>query len=302
VTDLVKAVVLGIVEGLTEFLPVSSTGHLKLCERWFGEIVDPHFANAFDIFIQIGAIAAVVVYFRRRILQLLTGRGEQKLTGYEAAHPAAAATQPAALPTESYTGREPERDRTWAILMVILGTLPLAVGYFAAKKSDKYLEAHPGAEVTWIALALAIGGVAMVLIELFRPVVVTKRMEGMTWKQALAIGACQILAAVFPGTSRSAATIMPGLVGGLSRETAAEFSFFLAIPAMTAACGIKLLKFAREHHTSSDWMLLTVGTLVSFLVAWVVIAGFMGYIRRHSFTPFGIYRILLAAVVWFAMR
>lgn len=301
-TDLVKAIVLGIVEGLTEFLPVSSTGHLKLCEQWFGEIVNPLFANSFDIFIQIGAIAAVVVYFRHRILQLLTGRGEKKLTGYEAAHAGGEKDAPEALPTPDFGGREPESARLWAIWMVILGTLPLGVGYFAAKKSDKFLEAHPTQEVIWIALSLAIGGVIMVLIELFRPVVVTKRMEGMTWKQALAIGACQILAAVFPGTSRSAATIMPGMVGGLSRETAAEYSFFLAIPAMTAACGVKLLKFAKEHHAANEWMLLAVGTLVSFLVAWVVIAAFMGYIRRHSFVSFGIYRIILAAVVWLAMR
>jgi undecaprenyl-diphosphatase len=284
VTDLIKTLVLGVVEGLTEFLPVSSTGHLKLADQWMGPVVNEHFANSFEIFIQIGAIAAVVVYFRRRIAQLLTGKSEPPLSGFE---------QP---------GNEPEPDRMHAIWMIILGTLPLGVGYFGAKKSDKYLEAHPSAAAMWITAALAIGGVIIIVIEMLRPVVTTKRMERMTWKQALGVGICQILAAVFPGTSRSAATIMPGLLGGMSRETAAEFSFFLAIPAMCAACGIKMLKFAKEHHAGDEWMLLMIGTIVSFLVAWIVIAAFMGYIRRHNFVPFGIYRIVLAGVVLYAMR
>jgi undecaprenyl-diphosphatase len=149
-----------------------------------------------------------------------------------------------------------------------------------------------------IAAALLIGGVAMAVIEWLPLNVTTRRIERVTWKQALGIGAAQVLAAVFPGTSRSAATIMAGLVGGLSRPAAAEFSFFLAIPAMGAACTYKLLKFLHQGvPPASQILLLIIGTLVSFLVAWAVIALFMGYIRRHSFLPFAIYRIALGVVV-----
>jgi undecaprenyl-diphosphatase len=141
----------------------------------------------------------------------------------------------------------------------------------------------------------------MILIEFVRPVPSTPSIEEMTWRQALGIGLAQIVAALFPGTSRSAATIMGGELAGLTRAAAAEFSFFLAIPAMSAACAFTLLK----HRTTLDArhvLLLAIGTLVSFLVAWVVIAAFMNFIRRHSFVPFAIYRIGLAIVVLLAFR
>src|SRR5689334_18043125 len=149
-----------------------------------------------------------------------------------------------------------------------------------------------------IGAALLIGGLAMIVIEWLPLNVTTRRIERVTWKQALGIGMAQVLAAIFPGTSRSAATIMAGLVAGLSRPAAAEFSFFLAIPAMGAACAYKLLKFLKQSAPSAAQMLLlTIGTLVSFLVAWVVIAAFMAYIRRHNFIPFAVYRIALGLVV-----
>jgi undecaprenyl-diphosphatase len=283
--DLFKSIVLGIVEGVTEFLPVSSTGHLKLCEHWMGQLVNSEFASTFDIFIQIGAIAAVVVYFRDRILQLLTGK-----TRHE--------SESTALPVPGFGGDEPPVQRHYVLMMIGLATLPLAIGYFLAKRTEGYLTQHPSAEALWIAAALGIGGVLMIVIELLRPIPKTTRMEAMTWKQSLTVGMCQILAAVFPGTSRSAATIMPGLLVGMSRQTAAEFSFFLAIPAMAAACGIKLLHFLHHSHaTGKEWLLLIIGTLVSFLVAWIVIAAFMGYVRKHNFIPFGVYRIILCMVV-----
>jgi len=178
--------------------------------------------------------------------------------------------------------------------MIILATLPILVtGLFVGKVSEK-LEEHPSA----IALALLIGGVIMIAIEWLPIGVTTRRMEDITWRQALLIGCCQILAALFPGTSRSAATIMPGLAAGLSRPAATEFSFFLAIPAMFAACGYKLLKYAKDNHPDTNQLLLlAVGTVVSFMVAWVVIAGFMAYIRRHTFVSFGWYRIAFGAAV-----
>jgi undecaprenyl-diphosphatase len=143
----------------------------------------------------------------------------------------------------------------------------------------------------------------MVIIELLPTNVTTRRIERVTWKQALGIGLAQILAAVFPGTSRSAATIMGGMLAGLSRPAAAEFSFFLAIPAMFAACSFSLLKWLRNAHpTPHEILLMIIGTLVSFLVAYAVIAVFMGYIKRHNFIPFAIYRIVLGIVVLFLAR
>jgi undecaprenyl-diphosphatase len=153
--------------------------------------------------------------------------------------------------------------------------------------------------------ALLIGGIIMILIEVIPTNVTTRRIERVTWKQALGIGVAQIFAAVFPGTSRSAATIMGGMLAGLSRPAAAEFSFFLAIPAMFAACGYSLLKWVKNENAHPSWqqgLLLTIGTLVSFLVAYAVIAGFMTYIRRHSFIPFALYRIAFGGLVLFLTR
>lgn len=298
--DLLKAFILGIIEGVTEFLPVSSTGHLKLAEHWMGELVSKSFADNFDIFIQIGAILAVVVYFRRKILYLLGLGGPEPLAPVTDTS-VQAPTDP--TPVSVVPGVGGTRDRVRVLALIALATAPLAVGYLAAKKSEAYLAAHPAIEPLAIAGALGIGGVLMILIEVFRPRAKTESMEAMTWKQALIIGLCQILAAVFPGTSRSAATIMPALCLGVSRPVAAEFSFFLAIPAMTAAAGVKLIKFLKSGDaTTSQLLLLGIGTVTAFAVAYVVVAGFMGFIRRYSFVPFGVYRIVLAVVVVLALR
>lgn len=311
--DILKAILLGIIEGITEFLPISSTGHLLLCEAWMGMDLDLGFWKAFTIFIQIGAIAAVVVFFRDRIIQLLFGRSAVSATPLEIAIAAGAAAGDAPswrsstasdIAVKNTSKDDAEKvltsaQRRHALWMIVVASLPLVIAYFAHKWSQNYMK-----EPIVIAMALGIGGIIMILIELVHPSVTTDQIERITWKQALGIGMAQILAAVFPGTSRSAATIMGGMVAGLSREAAAEFSFFLAIPTMIAACGFSLLKY---FHDSSfvPWrhvLLFTVGTLVSFLVAWVVIAGFMSYIRRHSFIPFAIYRIVLAIIVFLAVR
>ena len=191
------------------------------------------------------------------------------------------------MPTPSQPGH--------AIWMIIVGSMPLIIAYFANKWAEKNLASN-----AMIAGALGIGGLLMIAIELFRPTVNTHRVESMTWRQALGIGMAQILAAIFPGTSRSAATIMGGEIAGLSRAAAAEFSFFLAIPAMSAACGFSLLKH-RADLDAAHLLLLAVGTIVAFLVAWAVIAAFMSFIRRHSFIPFAIYRIILCAIVFLVL-
>ena len=305
--DVLVAIILGVVEGVTEFLPISSTGHLILCQKWFGvDLEHDPFWKMFAVFIQIGAIASVVVYFRERIISLLRGRNAPPPTPLEAS--AIVREAPAAGSSSSSSGPDGiqaaimERvatvratpllfRRNHALWMIIVACLPLLIAYFAHKWSEQNLES-----ATVIALALLIGGVLMILIEFVRPVPGTPRIEEMTWRQALGIGLAQIVAALFPGTSRSAATIMGGELAGLTRPAAAEFSFFLAIPAMSAACAFTLFK----HRTTLDArhvLLLAIGTLVSFLVAWVVIAAFMNFIRRHSFVPFAIYRIGLAIVV-----
>jgi undecaprenyl-diphosphatase len=317
--DLLIAIILGIVEGVTEFLPVSSTGHLLLCERWMGLRLEDGFWSMFTIFIQIGAIAAVAVYFRERILGLLGGQPERRLTPLEISQTARGAAQGAAHAGGGAGGRSagqgaarvevhPEvmaddtpptaAQRGYAVLMILLASTPLVVAYFAQKWAERNMESP-----RVVAASLVAGGVVMMVIEWLPLNVTTRRIERVTWKQALGIGAAQVVAAVFPGTSRSAATIMAGLVGGLSRPAAAEFSFFLAIPAMGAACTYKLVKFLRHGVPPADRvLLLIIGTIVSFLVAWGVIALFMGYIRRHSFVPFAVYRVVVGAVVLMLFR
>jgi undecaprenyl-diphosphatase len=280
--ELFRAMVLGIVEGVTEFLPISSTGHLLLCEKWMGiDLDNDPFWKLFAVFIQIGAILAVVVYFRQRLAALLRQSG---LSVPKRAAPAA---------------EEPERSiwRLSPLWLVLLATVPALV---IGKLADHWVDKHMGTPAI-IALALAVGGVVMAAIEFWRPAARTHRMEHMSLRQAMIVGLTQVLAILFPGTSRSAATIMPGMLAGLSRETAAEFSFFLAIPAMFAACGYKLLT-TRAPLNAQNVMLLTVGTLVSFLVAWSVIAAFMGFIRRYSFMPFAVYRVVLGTAVLMVVR
>lgn len=280
--DLLKAVILGVIEGVTEFLPVSSTGHMRLAEAWMGSIVSPQFAKTFDIFIQTGAIAAVLVYFRHRLLDLVGLR----------------------RPPPHYTGHPPlePAQRRHLLLMLLLATLPLGIGYVAAQRAEEFYLARGDLETHMIAWALLVGGVLMILIERFRPSPRVERMEEMRWIQAVTIGLCQIVAAVFPGTSRSAATILPGLLMGLSRPVAAEFSFFLAIPALMGAGAIKLARFLRSPDVTTEQIgYLAVGTVVSFVVAYGVIAWFMKIIRRYSFTPFGVYRIVVALAVFYVV-
>lgn len=273
--DLFRVLVLGIVEGITEFLPVSSTGHLLLCEKWMSVSEEDPFWKMFAVVIQIGAIFAVMVYFRKRILDLFKR----------------------SIPL--FTIAEPS-----PVMAVLVGTIPvLGIGFLI----HKWVEEHLETPLT-IALALGIGGVLMIVIERFGPKPKTESIEKLSWGQAIGVGLIQILAVAFPGTSRSAATIMGGMTLGMTRMAAAEFSFFLAIPAMLAACGYSALKWLLKTYPTMphdqlarQCLLLFIGTAVSFLVAWAVIAAFMNYIRNKSFMPFAIYRIILAVVIFILM-
>jgi len=260
VSDLIKAVVLGIVEGLTEFLPVSSTGHLILVN----EFIDftGSFAKTFDIVIQLGAILSVIVYFWRKLFPF--GSSKTPI----------------------------EKAETWDIWKkTVVGVLPaLVLGATLGKHIEEYLF-NP---VT-VALALLIGGIALIFIERRKTQGGITSIAQLSYTIAFLIGLIQCLALI-PGTSRSAATIIGAMLLGANRVVAAEFSFFLAIPTLFAASAYSLLKTGFDLNIAQI-QLLVIGFIVSFLVAWLVIAGFMKFISKRDFKLFGYYRILLGAFV-----
>jgi undecaprenyl-diphosphatase len=254
-----KAVLLGLVEGATEFIPVSSTGHLILFQNWLG--YTGHTANAFLVFIQLGAILAVVWLYRRKFLGL---------------------------------ARDWPRDAKARRLIVnlVVGTLPAVV---VGLPTDDWIEAHFFRPLP-VAIALAVGGVAILLIERTRRAVVVATADDIPVRRALGVGLIQVLAILFPGVSRSGATIMGGLVLGLSRTAATEFSFFLAVPAMLGASALKLWG-VRHDLGASDLPVFAIGFVVSFLAALLVIRALLSYVARRSFVPFAWYRIALGVLV-----
>ena len=268
--EIVVAVILGIVEGLTEFLPVSSTGHLILVGNWLQFTGEK--ANTFEIFIQLGAILAVIGYFRERIWNLVRAvLGTPMAQG-----------SPHAMSVE--------QARRFAA-GVILAFIPAAIiGFFLHDKIEELLFTPKT-----VAVALVVGGVGIIAIEKLKLRAKTETMEKMTWTQALWVGLAQCLSLI-PGMSRSASTIMGGLVAGLSHAAAAEFSFFLAIPTIGAATVYSLLKNLKLL-SADDVAVFTVGFIVSLVVAWIVIAAFMSFIKKHSFESFGWYRIVLGFAI-----
>lgn len=264
VPDYAAAVVQGIVEGVTEFLPVSSTGHLILSGHLLG--FQDERAKTFDIFIQAGAILAVVWIYRLRFAEVART-----------------------------LGREPASRRF--VTNLALGFLPAAVLGFLLRH---WIKAHLFSPVT-VAWALLVGGIVILLVERWhRPDRVTDARD-LPPGIALGIGFAQTLA-LFPGVSRSAATILGGYALGLSRTAATEFSFFLAVPTLAAAAGYDLLK-SLPNLTSTDVPLFAVGFLVAFVSAFVVVKAFLRYVAHHTFSAFAWYRIALGAVLlWLAAR
>ncbi len=256
---LLKAVALGIVEGVTEFIPVSSTGHLILTQDLIG--FTGHKENAFIIFIQLGAILAVVWLYRVKFINVLQSMHR-------------------------------DRRSRGLVTNLIIATLPAVV---IGLPTEKWIEAHLFRPVP-VALAFILGGVAIVLIERGRRSPSVASVDDIPLKKALSVGCIQVLALLFPGVSRSGATIMGGLVSGLSRTAATEFSFFLAIPAMLGASLIKLLK-VRDLLSAADLPVFAVGFAVSFIAALVVIRKLLAYVSRNSFTPFAGYRILFGVLI-----
>ncbi len=250
-TDLLHAVLLGIIEGLTEFLPISSTGHLLIAEHWLGLR-----SELFNVAIQAGAILASLVVFWPRLQQLLVGLGMRESRDY--------------------------------LAKLTVAFLITAVGGLVAKMAGLELPET----VTPIAAALIVGGVAMLLIERLiagRPV-----LAEVTWSVAVWVGSCQILAAVFPGTSRSAATIFAAMLAGLtSRPAATEFAFLVGIPTMFAATAYEFLKLHAQAApvAREDWPAFAVAFVVSAVVAFVAVKWLLRYVQTHRFTAFAWYRI-----------
>lgn len=275
--DYLLSALLGIIEGLTEFLPVSSTAHLRIAEQVFGLDLSSGYWKMYAIVIQLGAVLCLPIYFRKRIAKFLSTfpngeRGDRT-----------ALTHPLTL-------------------VMIAFVVTAAPAFLLTKLIGKHLE-----NLSLMAWALIIGGIVMWIVDaMFSKKFRIDHMEQMSLGQAIWIGACQILSAVFPGTSRSMSTIAAGQLAGMSRESALEFSFFLSMPTMAAATLYDLLKFLRHagmaamnHH---EWTILIIGFVVSFFVAWGVVAWFMHYVRRHGFVPFAVYRILagIVVLVWLA--
>jgi undecaprenyl-diphosphatase len=280
----VLAALLGVVEGLTEFLPVSSTAHLRIGEALLGIDLGNGYWKMFSIVIQLGAILCLPIYFRQRIAEFLSTfprgkRGDRTVL-----------THPVSL----------------TLIAFFFTAIP---AFLLTKIIGKHLES-----LTIIGTSLLVGGIVMWVVDALydRRVLPlkTQEMDQMSLGQAIWIGICQIASAVFPGTSRSMSTIAAGQVAGMSRSAALEFSFFLSIPTMVVAVCYEAYKTMLPHHgeaavgagpsSPQQWITLAIGFFVSFLVAYVVVAWFMKWVRQHGFVPFAVWRIAvgIAVLVW----
>ncbi|MBR1593083.1 MAG: undecaprenyl-diphosphate phosphatase [Ruminococcus sp.] len=282
IIEILKAVVLGIVEGITEWLPVSSTGHLILVDEFIKLKETDAFKEMFDVVIQLGAILAVVIIFWKKLFPF--GKENNK----------------APLSREGF-GAYIKTDIFQMWFKVIVACIPAAV---VGVILDDWIDEH--FYNPWVvSIALIVFGVAFIIVENWNrnktPKI--KTIDELTYKTAFIIGAFQLLAALFPGTSRSGATIVGALLIGVSRTVAAEFTFYLAVPVMFGASLLKIIKFD-EDFTSNQAVILAVGMIVAFAVSVFVIKFLMDYIKKHDFKIFGWYRIILGALVliYFSMH
>lgn len=287
-SDYLVSVLLGIVEGLTEFLPVSSTAHLRLSEALLHIDLASGYWKMYTIVIQLGAILVLPIYFRERIAKFLSTfpggeRGDRT-----------ALTHPLSL----------------TIIAFVVTAIP---SFLLTKVIGKHLES-----LYIMGASLLIGGIVMWIVDAINAAaeragadapgsrIRTWRMEEMSLPQATWIGACQILSAVFPGTSRSMSTITAGQLAGMSRAAALDFSFFLSMPTMAVATGYQLLKYVTgkdentigvSHIDAHGWLVLAIGFIVSFIVAYAAVAWFLAWVRKHGFAPFAVYRIIVGVLV-----
>lgn len=284
--DYLLSVLLGIVEGLTEFLPVSSTAHLRIAEALMHIDLSSGYWKMYTIVIQLGAILALPIFFRARIAKFLSTfpngeRGDRTVF----THPLS--------------------------LTMIAFVCTAGPAFLLTKVIGKHLES-----LYIMGSALLLGGIVMWIVDaIFGNRGRTQHMEEMNLGQSIWIGLCQILSAVFPGTSRSMSTIAAGQLGGMTRPSALEFSFFLSIPTMVVAVAYDLFRtlhpkasvaaqaIAPLHVDAHGWLVLLIGGVVSFIVAYFVVAWFMHWVTRRGFVPFAVYRIVVGvAVLWWAAR
>ncbi len=267
IIELLKSLLYGIVEGITEWLPVSSTGHLILLDEWVPMKVSPQFNEMFNVVIQLGAILAVIVLFFRKLNPF-----SPKKTSVE-------------------------KKNTWGLwFRVLVAVIPSGV---VGILLDDWLDAKLYNHVT-VAVALIVYGIAFLFIEKFKPEKDARITEAgdISYPMAFLIGLFQMLALI-PGTSRSGSTILGAMLLGLSRGAAAEFSFFMAIPTMAGASLVKVVKFIAEGMTitATEWGILAVGCISAFAVSMIAIRFLMDFVKKHSFAPFGVYRIALGTLV-----
>lgn len=288
---LIKTILLGIVEGITEWLPVSSTGHLILVGSLLDLGMSDAFMEMFNVVIQLGAILAVVVLYFRKLWPFHTPAKAPEFSQF--ASPSAGG---AAAGFQRFADRYLYMDRILLWLKIAVSLIPAVV---VAIPFEDWLDAHLYKPIP-VALMLILYGILFIVIEMRngsrRPRV--RRIRSITWLDALLVGVFQALA-IIPGTSRSGATILGGILIGLSRTVAAEYTFYLAIPTMLGASVLKLAKFGLRF-TAAEAMVLLVGMLVAFLVSMFIIRFLMSYIRKHDFKVFGWYRIALGVLVLLA--
>jgi undecaprenyl-diphosphatase len=254
VSDTLSTILLGIIEGITEFLPVSSTGHLLVAEQWLG-----HRSELFNVAIQAGAILAIVLIYWKRIVGL-------------------------------FTRLDDAANRDYFAKLVVAFLITSVLGLLVTKLGWKLPET-----ILPVAIAFLVGGIAILLIESF--VAGKPASSTVTWKVAIFVGLCQILAAVFPGTSRSAATIFAAMLVGLTfRPAATEFAFLVGIPTMFAATAYEFLKI-RGHAGGEDLQQLAIGFVVSGIVAFIAVKWLLRYVQTHRFTLFAWYRIVIGALL-----
>lgn len=253
VPDLINVILLGIIEGITEFLPISSTGHLLIVQHWLGARSD-----TFNIVIQAGAILAVTLIYWKRLWELATG------------------------------WRDPA-NRDYLFKLIVAFGITAVLGLIVAKLGFSLPD-----KVTPIAIALIVGGFwifAAEFISARRP-----ESERITWTVAILVGLAQIVAAIFPGTSRSAATIFIAMLAGTNNRAAAtEFAFLVGIPTMFAASGYEILKQWKAGGLQEDWLAIGVGFIAATITAFIAVKWLLGYIRTHTFNAFAVYRIVLGA-------
>ena len=263
-SEIIKAVIFGIIQGITEWLPISSTGHLLLADEFLKLQFDEAFNNTFFVVIQLGSILAVVILYFRKLWPFQFRRQTRQ-----------------------------ERFRTWKLWFhVLVGCIPAGIVGFLM---DDFIDSMFYNRTT-IAIALVVYGIGFLIVESLKIRTRVETVYDISYVTAFNVGVFQMLALI-PGTSRSGSTILGGRMLGISREAVSEFSFFMALPVMAGASLLKILK-AGFAFTQIQWIVLGTGTLVSFLVSVLAIRFMMNYIRKHDFKLFGIYRIILGVILF----